>query len=79
MSDDWNNDFWNGYMIGSSEHDTGSGGHGCSVSLFKIVGIAVVVILVLALLLGVEVTAPVMKFLVTVVLFAGGVTLLCKM
>ena len=78
MSDDWNDDFWNGYMMGSTEHDTGGRGLGCSLSLFKIVGTAVAVILVLALLLGVEVSGPVLKFLLMVVLFAGGITLLCK-
>lgn len=78
MSDDWNNDFWNGYMIGSSEHDTGGGGHGCSLSLFKIVAIAAVVFLVLGVLVGAEVTWPVVKFLFYVVLFAGWVTLMCK-
>ena len=78
MSDDWNNDFWNGYMCGSSEHDTGSHGRGCSLSLFKIVAIAAVVFLVLGVLVGAEVTWPVVKFLFYVVLFAGWVTLMCK-
>ncbi len=78
MSDDRDDRYWNGYWFVSSSRDTEERGHGCSVSLFKIVAIVVVVMLILALILGVEVTWPAVKFLLTVVLIVGGITVLCK-
>lgn len=81
MSDDWNNDdFWRGYHVGSSDScdNLGPGYQGSSSSLFKIVLYIIITIIVLAVLLGVAITAPVVEFLLKILLLAGMITLLFK-
>lgn len=81
MSDDRNNeDFWRGYHVGSSDSCDNSGPsyQGSSPSIFKIVLYIIIIIIVLAMLLGVTITAPVIEFLLKILLFAGMITLLFK-